>query len=323
MKIHLRYILSNVLVSCHSQSVLIQSKAVFSYCWALVHLEEINLSWPIKALKYGFWYYCLFECRICSSLIELLYGSCRCNTQNESPAAFLSASLLGSKIQTMPFAQQCVVSTWNLQVVPTKYFLPIRGWRTLPPGLPQSSFGPGPFKPPGSSSPLLALSQQCWSPAPHSHVLSQSYQATCVLHSKPDLGCPWGDAKYWVLVLPLCPSAALLLPEAVAWVPQLQAPWSEGSVGFCSASHTHHFWGTFCFKRNDKIHNQCFVLWQDPCEVFVPSIPLWWGCSSFQDCHGSHGSHLETNFVFPTWVGCGFSGWNVHMVKNRVGRMAF
>lgn len=84
MKIHLWYILSSVLVSCHSQSVLIQNKAVFSCCWALVHLEEIKLSWPTKALKYGLWYYCLSECRICSSLIELLYGSCRCNTRNES-----------------------------------------------------------------------------------------------------------------------------------------------------------------------------------------------------------------------------------------------
>lgn len=84
MKIHLRYILSSVLVSCHSQSVLIQNKAVFSCCWALVHLEKINLSWPTKALKYGFWYYCLSECRICSSLIELLYGSRSCNTRNKS-----------------------------------------------------------------------------------------------------------------------------------------------------------------------------------------------------------------------------------------------
>lgn len=61
------------------------------------------------------------------------------------------------------------------------------------------------FKPPGASSPLPALPQQCWSPAPTAISLSQSYQATCVLHSNPDLVCPWGDAKYWVLVLSLCP----------------------------------------------------------------------------------------------------------------------
>lgn len=61
------------------------------------------------------------------------------------------------------------------------------------------------FKAPGASIPLPAPPQQGWSPAPHSHILPQSYQATCVLHTNPDLVCPWGVSKYWVLVLPSVP----------------------------------------------------------------------------------------------------------------------
>lgn len=84
MKIHLSYILSSVLVFCHSHSVLIQNKTVLSCCWILVNLEEINLFWPTEALKYRFWYYCLSEWRICSNLIEHLFGSRRCTTRNKS-----------------------------------------------------------------------------------------------------------------------------------------------------------------------------------------------------------------------------------------------
>lgn len=84
MKTHLRYILTTVLVSYHSQSVLVESKAVVSCCCVFMCLEKKNLSWPTEDLKYGFWYYCLSECRICSNLVELLYGSYRCTTWNKS-----------------------------------------------------------------------------------------------------------------------------------------------------------------------------------------------------------------------------------------------
>lgn len=137
--------------------------------------------------------------------------------------------------------------------------LPHQGLKdSSPRTTPLSPWPRTPFKSPGASSPLPALPQQCWSPAPHSHVLSQSQflpNHSCVTF-QPRFVCLWGDTKYRVLVL-CAPSAAPLLPEAVGWIPQLQAPWSEGSVGFLSASHTHHFWGSSCFERSDKIHNQC------------------------------------------------------------------
>lgn len=126
----------------------------------------------------------------------------------KSPTAFLSASLLGSKIQTMYFAQQWVVPTWNLQVGQTKYFPSIRDWRTLPPRTtPLFPWPRTPFKPPGAISPLPDLLQQCWSPAPPatSSPSPSSHQTTCVPHSNPDWVCLWGDPKYWVLVLPSVP----------------------------------------------------------------------------------------------------------------------
>lgn len=170
MKIHLRYILSSVLVSCHSQSVLIQNKAVLSCCWVLVHLEEINLSWPTKGLKYGVWYYCLSEYRICSNLIELFFGSCRCTTQNKSHL-----------LHCLP--HPC----WNLRCGPHAslsngcFYLksPNRWLRTFPPiralmdlnipaqfplGLPNPAHSPGPCfsRPWGRQS----QPQECQSPAP-------------------------------------------------------------------------------------------------------------------------------------------------------------
>lgn len=219
MKIHLRYILSSVLVYCHSQPVLIQNKAVLYCCRVLVHLEEINLSWPAEALKYGFWYYCLSECRICSNLIELLYGAYWRTAWNKS-------HLLNSTLHPC----------WDLRSGPcallsSGYFhlkspagdfehFPVR--TLIPPGLPLTlSTAQDPIQPPGavSSCPSEATTGLVFS-SPQScpaQPWTLSYPCPQGGAQCPGQGCPdcpspdWGGGMGWDVMGPPAPGS-------LAWV---------------------------------------------------------------------------------------------------------
>lgn len=270
MKIHLRYILSSVLVYCHSQPVLIQNKAVLYCCRVLVRLEETNLSWPAEALKYGFWYYCLSECRICSNLIELLYGAYLRTAWNKS-------HLLNSTLHPC----------WDLRSGPcvllsSGYFhlkspagdfehFPVR--TLIPPGLPLPlSTAQDPIQPPGLSVPAPVRPQQGWSPVLHSPAL---------LNHGP---CPIPVPKEVPNAQDRVAPTALLLIGVVGWdgtwwAPQLQALWPERSVGPCcvlSSLPIHTIFGAHAvIKEPMKYTIIICSAGQILQEGFAPSVPSW------------------------------------------------